>query len=795
MYSCQLVVLTPLLLLLASTPDARAAAPDVPVRAGRQYFEVRQADGSYKPVYVKGINLSAALPGHDPGEFPRDEQVYRDWLTKIGGMNCNTVRLYTILPPEMYRALQWHNNTYPEHALWLIQGVWVEPPPGRDFLNQAYLDEVLMNIRNAVNLVHGKAQFDERPGWTGGKYTADVSPWMLAWLLGREWEPDDIEGFVKLHPEYTSYKGQSVSCPQGVPIECWFARICDYCVTYETSNYNVQHPVTFSSWPPTDPLSHASESNLEDESDVSGLGAEQRVDVFSSDAVNITSKHFAAEPGFNAGLYASYHVYPYWPDFLNNEKSYQQCNDRFGPSSYYAYLADLKAYYNDRPLLIAEYGLPNGPLTAHLQPQGWNHGGLSEAQVAQAMPRLSYAIYDSGCAGGVVFAWIDEWFKKIWLWAEFYNPWDDRKLWFNFLDPEKNFGMLALHPGSPGPTATLSGNDGEWASASARPGQCVAAQAGAPEISAVSVTHDEGFLNIRIKLDNFTDWDFKDSGLYLGFDVLGDDRGNTAWPAPLQLASDHGLEEMLTFAGGQARIYQTESFRFWVPYRVPYSAQQQITEDQPHILEAEDNPWGWFEPVVETNRRRVGRDGTVYDPKFFELNPLPRGSLVQGPEYNDQALWNVSPQDGVIEVRMPWILLGFVGPHQMRVLEANPDGTNGSEVSEGVGLAAVLARYDGTLQAAWPGLQEKTVVTSAAGRYAWPEWKADEIKYHQRLKPVYYALQELFGHIDKEARRELPGPVHVEPDLAPPLPGTPPAVGAPPEQKQPPAGESAPPAK
>ena len=59
---------------------------------------------------------------------------------------------------------------------------------------------------------------------------------------------------------------------------------------------------------------------------------------------------------------------------------------------------------------------------------------------------------------------------------------------------------------------------------------------------------------------------------------------------------------------------------------------------------------------------------------------------------------------------------------------------------------------------------------------------------------MYYALQELFGHIDKEARRELPGPVHVQPDLAPPLPSTPPAAGAPPAQEQPP-GEQKPPAK
>jgi hypothetical protein len=728
---------------------AQPAGPNAPTRAGHQYFEVRQKDGSYKPLYIKGINLSTAIPGHHPSEFPRDEQLYRDWLKMIGEMNCNVIRLYTILPPDLYKALKYHNETYPEHTIWLIQGVWVEPPPGGDFLSQDFNTEVQLNIRNAVNLVHGNANFDERPGWTGGRYTADVSKWMLGWLLGREWEPDDIEGFHKLHPEYTTYKGTLVSCPQGQPIECWFASILDYCVTYEDKQYKVQHPVAFSSWPPTDPLSHVSESNIEDEADLTALQGASRVDVFSSDSVNLTSKHFTCEPGFTAGLYASYHVYPYWPDFLDNEPAYSAATDRYGPSNFAGYLQDLKAYYNDRPLLIAEYGLPNGPVPAHLQKQGWNHGGLSEAQVAAEMPRLTEAIYDSGCAGGVVFAWIDEWFKKVWLWAEMYDPWDDRRLWYSLVDPEKNYGMLAMQPGANGPNNTLSGNDAEWAAASSRPGSSVAAADGAPVIDSVQVMHDEGFFHVRIKLSNFSDWNFDDDGLYLGFDVLGDDRGNYAWPGPLDLKSDRGLEEVLAFTSGEMRLWQTESFQFWQPYPVPYSDQPQIAEVQPHILDTEDNRWQWSEPEVEVNRRRVGRDGSVYPPRYFKLNPLPKGSVTPGSPDGDMAIWNVTPQAGVIEIRMPWILLGFVGPHQMRVLQAAEDGSNASEVSTGVGLAVAVTTDTGKLRSAWPGLQDTTVLTSVAGRYSWPEWGVDDLKYHSYLKPVYYAMQKVLATVDK----------------------------------------------
>jgi hypothetical protein len=713
------LVLTAIAVLVLGGSATAQSGSKVPTRAGRQYLEVLGSDGVYTPMYVKGMNLSVALPGKHPTGFPRDEDLYYDWLKKISDMNCNVVRVYTIHPPDFYNALARLNKEQPDKPLWLIQGVWVTAPVEYNYLAEDYLAEIELNSRNAVNLLHGNADFDERPGWTGGRYKTDVSRWLLAWLVGREWEPDDIEGFHELRPDFTSYAGDYVSCPSGQPIECWFAKICDYLVKYEDENYRVQHPVAFSSWPPTDPLSHTSESNIEEESDLAGYASEGRVDVFSNDAVNITSKNFTTSDKFKAGVYASYHVYPYWPDFIDLEAKYADAQDRYGTSSYYGYLEDLKNFYNDRPLLIAEYGLPGGPLPCHLQSQGWNHGGLSEEQLATEVPRLSEAIYDSGCAGGILFAWMDEWFKKVWLWAEFYNPWDDRRLWYNFYDPEENYGVMAIEPGAEGPNNTLSGNDAEWADADQRPGECVPAEPDGPCVDSVELMHDEGFLHLRIQLSDYSDWEF----------------------------ADHGLEEVISINHGEARLWQTESFRFWEPFRSPSSRTIRYAEVLPHQLEAESNRWLWFEPIVETNRQRVGRDGTVYDSKSFKLNPLPRGSLVPGPGYNSQAVWNVTPGSDVVELRIPWILLGFVGPHQMRVIQADETGANSSEVSEGVGVAVVLTSATGEIDAAWPGKEDDTILTSLSGRYSWDEWGEDSLTYHTRLRPLYWALQKTFSSL------------------------------------------------
>ena len=311
--------------------------------------------------------------------------------------------------------------------------------------------------------------------------------------------------------------------------------------------------------------------------------------------------------------------------------------------------------------------------------------------------------------------------------------------------------MLAYHPGADGPSNSLSGNTAEWEEARTLPGEGVASRDSAPVVENVQAMHDEGFFHLRIKLSGLDDWDMKRHGIYVGFDVLGDELGNEYWPGPLSLKSDRGLETVVSIMNGQARMWQTESFRFWAPYRVPYSPKPRIAEVFPHILDFESNRWAWYEPIVETNRRRVGRDGRVYESRSWELNPLPGGSLVQDtPDYNDQAVWNISPAEGVVELRMPWILLGFVGPHQMKVLQAGDDMQNSAEVSEGVGVAVVLTGDTGSQLSSWPGLEGTTVQTSISGRYSWDEWGVDDITYHVRTKPVYYSLQDLFGSSELE---------------------------------------------
>jgi hypothetical protein len=137
-------------------------------------------------MFVKGINLGVALPGRFPSEFPEAKSVYAEWLEAIAAMNANTVRIYTLLPPVFYEALLDHNRRHQATPLWLIQGAWVELPPGDDFDEPRFKDEFRAEIERVIDAIHGNLDLPPRPGHAGGRYRADVSDHVLALILGRE---------------------------------------------------------------------------------------------------------------------------------------------------------------------------------------------------------------------------------------------------------------------------------------------------------------------------------------------------------------------------------------------------------------------------------------------------------------------------------------------------------------------------------------------------------------------------------------------------------------------------------
>ncbi|MFP3441038.1 hypothetical protein R0K18_25215, partial [Pantoea sp. SIMBA_133] len=107
---------------------------------------------------------------------------------------ANAVRIYTIHPPAFYEALLEHNKKA-DKPLYLFHGVWVEEAPLLK-TQDAYAKENMQLLEKAtkdtVDLIHGNAMIEKKVGHAAGSYTADVSPYVLGWVLGIEWDPEVV---------------------------------------------------------------------------------------------------------------------------------------------------------------------------------------------------------------------------------------------------------------------------------------------------------------------------------------------------------------------------------------------------------------------------------------------------------------------------------------------------------------------------------------------------------------------------------------------------------------------------
>ncbi len=404
-------------------------------------------EGLWRSTYVAGVTLGPARPGEFAVTASLDYRTYRDWLHEIVAANANTLRVYTILPPAFYRAFADHNEQA-EEPLWLIQGVWLD-----DLAENLYeprtKEAFESEIRDVIDIVHGQADIACVAGHYCGVYAADISRWVIGVAIGRDVAPFVIRRTNRQNPARTSYLGDYVSFPDGTPSEAWFAEMCDLAVRYEMDTYNAQRPISVVNWPALDPMSHPTEATLEEELNIRRLLGEEVTDTLPEDpndldVVSIDVSNFEIEPGFEAGMFVLYHVFHHWPEFLFRDPAYLAVRDESGANPFLGYLQDLKSRYPDTPVLIGGYGISTSLDPTHLHPLGWHNGGITEQQQAQLLVRFSQSIRQANMAGGIVFEWLDEWWKQVN--DDFTAPLEGTRdfdpLWLNRSDPEEAFGLV-----------------------------------------------------------------------------------------------------------------------------------------------------------------------------------------------------------------------------------------------------------------------------------------------------------------------------------------------------------------
>ncbi len=655
-------------------------------RTEGQKFKVYQK-GRWQDFYIKGVNLGLATPGKWFTEMPEDEGTYLDWFTLISAMNANTVRLYTLAPPAFYRALKTFNETHPDKPLYLLQKIWPEEnPPDQNYLNKEYFTSFKKEIENVVNAVHGKADIPERKGRAYGKYDADVSYWTIAYLVGRELEPDEVISTNEKNKGY-KFTGEYL-LSHGSPTESWLAESCNYVLKYEDNKYNMQHPVAIVSWPTLDPIEHDSEYN-----------AAGRKDLEYNDKVSVNINNFDIASKNKAGFFGAYHIYPNYPDFMNNEEKYKKYYDDQGRFMYGGYLKEFMAVHRKFPALVAEFGLSTGMGNAHTNPDGYNHGGLDEITQGRGIVRMMEAIRREGYIGGSIFEWIDEWAKKTWITEPFMIPYERHVLWHNAIDPEQNYGILAFEPNTPEKGLVITDTG---------------------QIKTVKISSNEAYLYLDLEFAQKIN--LTKAELLIGLDTFDRNLGEFKYDPGLPLTAPSGMEFLLRLKNGKLKIlahpnYNIGEYKF-APTKSSYGI---FTEIRPLI-----------------NKERVTKDGRKIAPIYQD------GSTLNYGDFSDSNhAWYV--EGNVLHLRLPWNKLNFTDPSSHRVLYdpgkytlLNRDQLK-TTITDGIVVTAVLKEGSNIVDL-FPGELEFTLV-----KYNYDGWEVP--KYTVRLKKSYEIIKEYFGKL------------------------------------------------
>jgi len=645
------------------------------------------AVGRWEEVFVKGVNMGVALPGKWPGEFSATREQYLEWFIMIGQMNANTIRTYTILPPEFYNALAYYNLHYSNRTLWLMQGVWADEPPGEDYGDPGYTRAFLREIRDAVDVIHGNLVRAPEPGHAHGVYSADVSRYTIGWALGREWEPEAVA---------TTNRNDSIDVPYGVfidllegnPMERWLAGVMEFTARYETQTYQAQRPISFINWLTLDPMFHNRELGVDDQ---------ETVDI----------EKFSNTPLFKPGLFASYHVYPYYPDYIFLEEKYTQTlNHRGDTDNFYAYLLDLKRHQAGMPLVIAEYGVPTTRGNSHYTPYGYHHGGYSEEGQADMAVLMTENIHRSGCAGALWFAWIDEWFKQNWLVTELEEPLERRKNWLNVENPEQMYGIVALEPRK----KLIDGDPSDWGKDLNRP--------------FLEADADAAYFYLAANMPGV---DFSKHNLYVAIDTHDKNRGGFRLPfrrQPLQ----RGVEFLVEITGpGYANVLVDHHYSVLANH---------FTGERPGYRSEKNHDGRFIEQWMLSNPARVDVLGDTSETVMHNRGLLEFGKCTNPATSN--AGYYISP-GGFLEMRISWNSLNVSDPSSRSVIDGlNPDGTVAVSPTRGFHLSFFVTDK-----------QQRPLAKYPDGKTLWFTWdRWEEPEYTSRVKVVFDSLARLFSVLE-----------------------------------------------
>ncbi|MBR4113372.1 MAG: hypothetical protein IKK54_01770 [Anaerotignum sp.] len=675
---------------------------------GKQLY-IDEGDG-FEVFDIRGVNMGLGKPGHFATEAAVTKEEYLRWFGQIRDMGANVVRIYTIGPEAFYDAFYEYNKENAE-PLYLIHGVWVD-----DYLlNSSYgaLDEefyqpFIEDCKAVVDVIHGRYKTRKAESIFPQKYDKDISKWVYGYLLGVEWEPTLVSYTDRSFEQLPQYQGKYFYTENARNFEVFLAATGDEVVSYETEKYGSQRTVAFSNWPTTDPQEYP----------------EAVAEYFSKSAF-LDVEHIRTTEDFLPGQFASYHIYPYYPDYYSFFAEHEE-------NTYLQYLQDINAHHT-MPVVISEFGVPSSRGMAAHEALGRNQGFMSETEQGEALISMYEDIKAAGSAGGIVFTWQDEWFKRTWNTMAGADL-DMTAYWSNYQTNEQYFGLLAFDPGEEDSICYVDGDKSDWSEEDR-----VMEQDG----YRLSMKYDEKFIYFLVEKAGL---DLKKDKLYLPVDTTpksgalkAENFGNIAMSQPADFIIElDGVEN--------SRVWVQEYYdMIEALYFEEIGSQNFFSKEFP---EKDSEKFGqirlflqkydYFEKADMSSEDK--NDKRLAFHEFDRTNRLQyqvqelyeTGKLTYGnadPAAKDfNSLADFCGGKGFVEIRLPWQLLNFADPVEMKIHD---------DYYENYGVEYL--KIDEMQVGVGDGTETIEMVPFAL------EKLGKKPAYHERLKESYYILQEYWN--------------------------------------------------
>lgn len=718
--------------------------PDAPVTTFMKTDEdtiYMERDGAYEPFEIRGINMGVGLPGEWATDYAIDEETYLRWFQYIQELGANTIRVYTLLQDDFYNAFYKYNTAREaagEEPLWLIHGVWVNDYTQfshRDAYDDDFLQTLLEDSRTLVDVLHGKKSLSLGRGLGSGSYRKDVSGWVVGYILGVEWEDVTVAYTNEKYPDRNQYHGTYMyTAEDATPFEAMLAQVGDNIIEYESTRYKQQRLVAFSNWPTTDPFLYPVE-----------------ITNFFMKCAQVDVEHIKTTEAFQSGYFASYHVYPYYPDYLHyvlnpvemvstdevwtgvNESSALALSQGGVPiedyltgnttadfydsqgrvNTYYAYLKALNNYHTI-PVVISEYGVSTGRGMAQRDINtGRSQGHMTEQEQGQALIDCYKDIMDAGSAGSCAFTWQDEWFKRTWNTMANVDL-DNTPYWSDYQTNEQYFGLLAFDPGEEESVCYVDGDPSEWTQ------EDVVLETGG---GSLSMKYDEKFIYFYAQ-----GFDPQAETIYIPIDTTP--KSGTTYCQNYGLTFQRPVDFVI-------RIDGEENSRVVVQkrYEVLRAMFMRETEDQDPYLDVPDldTPEFQYIDLMLQTATPLLTGNWESSAEVYETGNLRYGNANPDADDFDSLADYMFTADGV-EIRIPWQLLNFSNPSEMMIHDDYYE-------HYGVENLHIDEMYVGLT---WGDGAEDRISMASFPLEGWGK----TVTYHERLKRSYYILQEYWAGLD-----------------------------------------------